>query len=152
MFGADASDYRRHKRRMLGSKELLAALESLKERGATNNAALARLLKLPTSRVAEIFSGTRRITIDEMKVLVEHFRLEPGPSAPSAESLEPLLDALLPLAPPGRMTDQSRRALAEALSHGLELLGAQSATQASSDALAVAARAAALRFRETALV
>jgi hypothetical protein len=150
MFGADGERNAVHKVRMLGSKELLATLGRLRDEGRTSNADIARLLDLPTSRIAEIFAGSRRVTIDEMKVLVEHFGLEAASLAPSAENLEPLLDALLPLAPPGKMTEQSRKALAEALSHGLGLLGSQFANRASSDALAVAARAAALRFRETA--
>ncbi|GAA0295664.1 hypothetical protein GCM10009087_01760 [Sphingomonas oligophenolica] len=135
---------------MLGSSDLLAALERLKAQGLTTNAQLSRLLGLPSSRIAEIFAGRRQVTIDEMKLMVEHFGLEGASPAPSAETLEPILDALLPLAPPGKLTDQSRRALAEALAYGLELLGAPSASPASPDALKVAARAAAVRFRETA--
>ena len=135
---------------MLGSSDLLAELERLKARGLTTNAKLSRLLALPSSRIAEIFAGKRQVTIDEMKIMVEHFGLEGAGAAPNAETLEPILDALLPLAPPGKLTDQSRRALAEALAYGLELLGAPSASQASPDALKVAARAAAVRFRETA--
>lgn len=115
----------------------------------TTNAELARLLGIATSRIAEIFSGTRRITIDEMKTIVEHFGLEHS-GAPSAETIEPILDALLPLAPQGRMTAQSRRALAEALSYGLGLLGSTRSNAANDDALLVAARAAANRFRDIA--
>jgi len=138
-----------HCRIMLGSKALLAELGHLKAQGLTTNAKLSRLLELPSSRIAEIFAGRRQISIDEMKILVDHFGLE-SPLAPNAATLEPILDALLPLAPPGKLTDQSRRALAEALSYGLGLLGAPPASQASPDALKVAARAAAARFRETA--
>ena len=135
---------------MLGSSALLTELERLKAQGLTTNAKLSRLLALPSSRIAEIFAGKRQVTIDEMKAVVEHFGLEGAAFAPNAETLEPILDALLPLAPPGKLTDQSRRALAEALAYGLELLGAPSANPASPDALKVAARAAAVRFRETA--
>jgi len=71
-------------------------------------------------------------------------------SAPlNAEALAPLLDALIPLAPPsGRLTEQSRRALSEALAYGLSLLGADPANSANDGAVAVAARAATSRFRE----
>lgn len=70
-------------------------------------------------------------------------------SALNADTLEPLLDAMLPLLPPpGQMTDQSRRALAEALAHGLALLGENATSQASSGEIAVAARGAMFRFRE----
>ena len=150
MFGADGLHPMRHSRGVLDSKGLLSELERLKTEGVTTNADIGRLIQQPSSRVAEIFSGKRRVTIDEMKTLVEHYGLEATVPAPSAETLEPILDALLPLAPPGRMTDQSRRALAEALSYGLGLLGTSLATKASSDAILVAARAAAARFRETA--
>lgn len=151
MFVADVLRSVRHHGRVLDSKGLLAELERLKDTGRTTNADLGRLLKLPSSRIAEIFEGKRRVTIDEMKVLVEHFGLEAAAPAPSAETLEPILDALLPLAPPGRLSEQSRRALAEALSYGLELLGTTPATPANDDALRVAARAAASRFREQVL-
>jgi hypothetical protein len=153
MFGADALRPKRHNRRVLGHQELVVALEQLKAGGRTTNADLARLLDLPTPRIAEIFNGKRLIRVDEMKTLVEAFGLEGtveqiGP--PSAENLEPMLDALLPLAPPGRLTDQSRRALAEALSYGLGLLASPLASPANGDALGVAARAAVARFREKA--
>lgn len=151
MFVADALHSTRHYPRVLDSKGLLAELERLRSEGVTTNADLARLLKLPTSRIPEIFDGRRKIKIDEMKVIVEHFGLEQQPAAPSADTLEPILDALLPLAPPGPVTGASRRALAEALSYGLALLGNSAANQATGDALQVAARGAALRFRETVL-
>lgn len=63
---------------MLSSDQLLARLRSLRDTGETTNADLARLLGLPSSRIPEIFDGKRAIKIDEMKVLVEHFRLEDG--------------------------------------------------------------------------
>lgn len=66
----------------------------------------------------------------------------------SADELEPLLDALIPLAPPGPMKESSRRALSAALAYGLELLHGDRASPASGDAVAVAARAAASRFRD----
>ncbi|WP_107718472.1 MULTISPECIES: helix-turn-helix domain-containing protein [unclassified Novosphingobium] len=67
----------------------------------------------------------------------------------SAEALAPLLDALIPLAPPsGRLTEQSRKALAEALAYGLSLLGGDPTSSANEGAVAVAARAATSRFRE----
>jgi len=150
MFVADALRQPRHYAGVLDSKGLLAELERLRGAGQTTNAGLARLLKIPSSRIAEIFEGRRAVKIDEMKVIVEHFGLEAGGAAPSAETLEPILDVLLPLAPPGRLTDQSRRALAEALSYGLGLLDSSSATQANEDAIRVAARAAAARFLDTA--
>lgn len=66
----------------------------------------------------------------------------------NAQNLEPILGALIPLAPKGRLTDQSLRALAAALAGGLELLGDHLSTPASEDVLRMAARGVALRFRE----
>jgi hypothetical protein len=149
MYGADGKSRTAHRRSVLGHAELIARLEALKAEKRTTNSEIARLLSLPTPRITEIFDGKRLVRVDEMKILVDALHLEDNaPStAPSAENLEPILDALLPLAPPGRMTDQSRRALAEALSYGLGLLGKPLATPANVDALAVASRAAVARFR-----
>lgn len=153
MFGADVLSGQVHRRGVLGHAELIARLEALKGEGRTSNAEIGRLLSLPNSRITDVFSGKRQVRVDEMKKLVDEFGLEGDskvspPTAPSAENLEPILDALLPLAPQGgRMTDQSRRALAEALSYGLGLLGNPLATPATGDALAVASRAAVDRFR-----
>ncbi|MDR6511502.1 transcriptional regulator with XRE-family HTH domain [Novosphingobium capsulatum] len=82
--------------------------------------------------------------------LGELLSAEPKPTAAfSAEALEPLLDALIPLTPPsGRLTEQSRKALAEALAYGLSLLEGDSTSPANEGAVAVAARAATSRFRE----
>lgn len=143
---------------MLGHDELLAEIRRLRDSGATTNADLAKLLNLPSSRIADIFATDRKprkITLDEAKVLVEKFGLEPSqvagpsdPQSPSADNLLPLLDALIPLAPPGRASAQSLRALSEALSYGLALLGDRAAKPANSDAIDVAARGAVVRFRE----
>lgn len=150
MFVADVLRASGHYAPMLDSKGLIAELCRLRDENVTTNAEIARLLGLPSSRVAEIFTGKRAIKVDEMKALVERYGLEPSPAPTfNAESLEPLLEAILPLAPPsGRMTDQSRRALASALAYGLELLGSIATSPASSDAVAVASRAAVARFRE----
>lgn len=154
---ADAIYASAHKALMLGHDELLAEIRSLRDSGATTNAELSRLLKLPTSRIADIFATDRKprkITLDEAKILVEHFGLDSPsearsePLAPSADNLLPLLDALVPLAPPGRPSAQSLRALSEALSYGLALLGDRAARPANSDAIDVAARGAVVRFRE----
>lgn len=144
---------------MLGHDELLAEIRRLRDSGATSNAELAKLLNLPSSRIADIFATDRKprkISLDEAKILVDHFGLEPvsidtlrpPPKSPSAENLMPLLHALIPLSPPDRPTDQSLKALSEALSYGLALLGDRIAIPASQDAVDVAARAAVARFRE----
>ena len=63
-------------------------------------------------------------------------------------NLEPILAALLPLAPKGRTSDQSIRALAGSLAYGLELLGDHLSTPASDDFLKAVVRGVASRFRE----
>lgn len=137
--------------RVLSHEQLIDELRRLKNEDLTNNADLARLLNLPSSRVAELFSGKRRITVDEMKVVVERFGLEAAKQTPSARMLAPLLDALLPLVPPGDQTGRSVEVVSEALSYGLQLLEVTDATPASEDALRVAARAVAARFRDLSL-
>lgn len=153
---ADAFRPLRHDPQMLGHAELLEEIRRLRDNGKTSNAEIGRLLGVPSSRVADIFATDRTprlIKLDEAKILIEHFGLgatTPTFTVPSADVLMPLLHALSPLVPPGRLTEQSLRALSEALSYGLELLGDHHATSASSDAIGVAARAAASRFREIA--
>lgn len=157
LFEADAFERGEHKVAMFGHDDLLAEIRRLRDSGETSNADLAKLLSLPSSRIADIFATDRKprkITLDEAKILVERFGLEPPAkaavevAAPNAENLVPLLDALIPLTPPGRVTDQSLKALSEALSYGLALLGDQLSSPASQDAVGVAARAAVARFRE----
>ena len=57
---------------MLGANELLTLLRG---RGVRNSD-IARVLKLPSSRVSELFNGTRRLQLDEAKKLVESFGVE----------------------------------------------------------------------------
>jgi len=71
-----------------------------------------------------------------------------GVQTVNVENLESLLSVLLPLAPKGRLRDQSRRALAEALAYGLELLGDHLSKPASADVLRMVGRGVASRFRD----
>jgi len=151
MFGADRLRPIRLHHHVLSHADLVSELERLKNEGVTTNAAIARVLSLPSSRIAEIFAGSRRVSVDEMKKLVEHYGLETARRPPSARMLAPLLDALLPLVPPGDRTARSVEVVSEALSYGLQLLVEPDATQASEDALKVAARAVAARFRDLSL-
>lgn len=151
MFAADLFSQARHGQTVLSSAELIAALERLKDEGVTTNADLGRILDLPSSRIAEMFDGKRRVQIDEMKALVEHFGLEPRlpeSPVPSARAMTPILSAVLKRAPKGDLSDRDVQRLAEALEYGLGLVRADRASEATLDALAVAARAAADRFRE----
>lgn len=69
-------------------------------------------------------------------------------AAPSEAALTGLLAALLPLAPKGQPTAQSMRVLALALQRGLELLGPDSGSHPSDEAVSVAARGAVARLRD----
>jgi hypothetical protein len=69
---------------MLSHAALLDEIRRLRDEGGTSNAELARLLDLPTSRIADIFATDRKprkITLDEAKTLVEHFKLDKRPQA-----------------------------------------------------------------------
>jgi phage repressor protein C with HTH and peptisase S24 domain len=83
MFVADRANQRRHAQPVLSSADILNALRDLKASGATTNAALGRLLGLPSSRIAEIFAGDRKVKVDEAKLIIEHFGLQAAPAKPS---------------------------------------------------------------------
>jgi hypothetical protein len=137
--------------RVIGHDELLAWLRAEKDAGRVKNADLQKLLGQPSSRVAEIFNHkARRISLDEAKLIVEHYGLEaPGTIVQlSEEMLEPILSAVLPLAPQGRDAERFAPTLAKAVAYGLQLLAAHPAKTPSDDAIGVAARGAALRFRD----
>ncbi len=63
---------------MFSTAELL---DELRERGV-RQADMARALDLPTSRIAEMYSGKRGVRLDEAKTLVEAFGLDEGPQVP----------------------------------------------------------------------
>jgi hypothetical protein len=85
-FVADTVSWARHDWRVLGSADILSALRRLKDEGEVTNAQLGRLLELPSSRIAEIYDGKRKVTVDEAKVIVEHFGLSNGAPAPAVEA------------------------------------------------------------------
>jgi hypothetical protein len=140
----------RHDVQVIGHGELLEWLRAEREAERLSNADIQRLLKLPSSRVAEIFRGDRQIRLDEAKALVDHYRLE-QPSGLNADILASILEAVLPLAPGGAASERFAPALAEAVAYGLELLSRNRAMPPSDDALGVAAHGAALRFRDLSL-
>lgn len=85
-FVADSGSWPRHDWRVLGSADILAALRRLKDEGELTNAKLGRLLELPSSRIAEIYDGKRKVTVDEAKVIVEHFGLSREAPATAPET------------------------------------------------------------------
>lgn len=141
----------RQKGVVIGHDDLLQWLRAERTAGRLTNADVQRLLGLPSSRVAQIFSGERMIKLDEAKRLVEHYGIERLGQSLNAETLAPILEAVLPLAPQGARPEQVAAVLAEALAYGIELLSGGSAMPPSGDAIGVVARAAVLRFRDLSL-
>ena len=70
------------------------------------------------------------------------------PEWPSADQIAPIVGALLPSVPKSEAAGSGAEVLSEALLYGLELLGEPGAIRTSEDAIAVAARGAASRFRD----
>lgn len=142
-------------------------LALLKARGVTQ-AEIARVLGVAQPNVATLYNPAktgrlRKLGYDEAVALIAAFGLERDaadadaphaqapPAAPppiSAAALALVLQALVPLAPPGPLSASASEALALALRHALQLLPSEGSTEPSSDQIAMAARAAALRFRE----
>jgi transcriptional regulator with XRE-family HTH domain len=63
---------------MLGTNQLL---EALQERGVSQ-AEMARVLRLPSPRISEMYAGKRQIKLDEAKRLVDAFGLDDVQAAP----------------------------------------------------------------------
>lgn len=120
-------------------------------RKAGSQAAMARALDKPTSRIAELFyeegrPKKRRLLMAEGMALAEAFNMPPAKV--SAEMLEPILRVCLRYAPKGGWSDRDVQRLAEAIEYGLELLGMTSANPPSQDAVEVAANAIARRLQQ----
>jgi hypothetical protein len=69
---------------MFDTKGLLAALE----RKGVSRADIGRALNLPSPRITEMYSGKRRVLLDEAKRLVDAFRLE------DRDQVEPISEAV----------------------------------------------------------
>lgn len=141
----DAIRAQRQNSPVLETEEFLAEIR----RRAKTDAEVGRLLGLPSSRVAELFSGKRRLRYDEAKRLADHFLQDETPSAPqfNAAILAPILAACLKHAPEGGWTPDQSLNLARAVEYGLGLLATSPANQASEDAIAVAGQAALMQLR-----
>lgn len=72
MFGVEGYVESAQNAPMLSADELLTLL---RERGV-KNAQIERVLKLPSSRVSELFKGERQLKLHEYKKLVEEFKVE----------------------------------------------------------------------------
>lgn len=130
--------------RVLSTEEFLAEIR----RRAGVDAEIGRALGLPSSRVAELLGGKRRLRYDEAKILADKFMPEESGLTISAEKLAPILAACLRFAPKEGWTESEAPRLARAVEYGLGLLASAPANQASDDALAVAGQAALHQLRD----
>lgn len=159
-FIVDALERQDHGRGVESSAEFL---ERLRLAGVTQNQ-IAEALGIGQPNAATLYKPgkngkLRKLGWDEGAILAAKFDLEPTPERViagdqqpvSADLLAPLMSALLPLVPKTGATERSARVLSEVLAYGLELLRRPDATRASDDALEVAARAVAVRFRDLSL-
>lgn len=141
---ADASLCASYQSRVLSTDEFLAEIR----RRAGVDADVGRALGIPSSRIAELFSGKRRLRYEEAKILADKYMPEENGITISAEKLAPILAACLRFAPKEGWTESEAPRLARAVEYGLGLLASAPANQDSDDALAVAGQAALHQLRE----
>ena len=114
---------------------------------AGTQAAIARALEQPTSRIAELYTGKRRLTMEDGMKLSEAFGVAPTVAA-SGAVLTAILKVCLRHPPKDGWTDQACEHLAQEIEYGLQLLRSATSSQPSQDALDVASRAIADRLRQ----
>ncbi len=138
-------------------KDAATILDALVRRGVTQKQ-IAEAIGITQPNANKLYRPDRNgklrtLSYDEGRTLIERFGLadmagNADVTAFNAETLAPLLDALLPLVPSTGRSERSVQVLSQALAYGLALLGTPTATHPSPDALGVAARGAVARFRE----
>lgn len=141
---ADARSRSAYLTRVLTTEDFLA---EIRQRAGVD-AEVGRALGIPSSRVAELFAGKRRLRYDEAKTLADKYMPEESGATISAEKLAPILAACLRYAPTDGWTESEAPRLARAVEYGLGLLASAPANQASDDAIAVAGQAALHQLRE----
>lgn len=150
---AELGDNNRHAVGMIGHTELLNWLHAERDAERLTNADLQKLLELPSSRVADIFSGKRKVSLNEAKAIVEHYKLEEAapitvPARIPTAAITIVLEELLQSAGNAQIAATSVRPLAEGLQRGLELLARNPSIHANPDALRAVAQAVAFPSRE----
>lgn len=162
-FVLDDAFFMSHQRWMRTATEILGQLRAKLDAKQTTQAAIGKVLGVAQANVSTFWTPgkngkLRQLKWDEALKLSEAFDIPLGdgdqvaePEWPSAYTLAPLLDALLPLVPKSGLSEKSAEALSEGLAYGLRLLGAPTATPPTDDSLRVAARGAVARFRDLAL-
>jgi hypothetical protein len=142
----------------LSMQDAKAILDALDAR-SIGREAVAKVLGISQPNATRLFKPDPRtkkkrvLTYDEGRKLIAAFNLdETSPNASlNDEVVARLLEALVPLVPRSGLTGASATRLAKALVYGLELLGEASPTRPNHDAIEVAARGAASRFRDLTL-
>lgn len=111
---------------------------------AKSQAEISRALNISRSAVTGLFNGERDLSYDEAVKLSDTYDIDPNKL--TAEKLIPVLRVCLRYAPK-EWSDQTVERLAQEILYGLELLRFASPIDPSQDAIEVAARAIADRFR-----
>jgi predicted XRE-type DNA-binding protein len=155
ILGLDAINEAAHSHEMRSEAEIREALRAKIAAKAITQTDVAKVLGVQQPNAATIFTPARngklrRISYDEGLKLIEHFQLDGSGAAPrvSEDALARLLHALGPSIPKGDLSESAARALAVALSYALELLQETGANDPTDREVALAAHAAATRFRE----
>lgn len=65
---------------MLGTDFILGRLEQLLESGDIQKKDIAAAMKISPQRIASLFSGERKLSLDEAQLLVERFGLDQDPA------------------------------------------------------------------------
>lgn len=162
-FVLDDAFFMSHQGWMHTAAEILNSLRLKLDARETTQAAIGKVIGIAQANVSTFWTPgkngkLRQLKWDEALKLSEAFDipLADGETRdeldwPSADTLAPLLDALLPLVPKTGVSEKSAEALSEGLAYGLRLLGSPTANRPTDDSLRVAARGAVARFRDLAL-
>jgi len=114
---------------------------------AGSKAAMARTLSLPTPRLAEIFNGKRKLSVEEGMMLAETYGVPPFDKV-NAEQLTPILAVCLKHPPKGGWSAAEVQRLAEEIEYGLTLMHSAMPNHPSQDAIDLVARVVGDRLRD----
>lgn len=80
---------------MIGTDDILSRLEQLLESGKIQKKDIAGVMKISPQRIASLFAGERKLSLDEAQRLVEEFGLEDPGELISAIATIPVLAMLV---------------------------------------------------------
>lgn len=153
-FALDAVAQAAHLVEMRSEAEIRDALRARLDAKKITQTDVAQVLGVQQPNAATIFKPAkngklRRISYDEGLKLIEHFELDGGAVERVSEgALARLIFALGPSIPKSGISESAAKALAEALSYALALLQETGASEPTDREIAMAAHAAASRYRE----